>query len=273
MICCERDTCEPSSLGLTLAHSGSLRLNLAFFVQIWLSLAHPGSLWLSLAHSGSLLLSLAHSGSISGSLCLCHSDSLWLYLWHILSVPLWLTLTQSSSLLLFPAHGGSLWLSQILIGSQGPCSARYVVAAKPQFIKPRYYVIWKIYSSHISHSMKSRDYGDENQTNWNDHCNVGIHDLSFLSKLTIDGNPCHFLHPGANWVLCLMIKKTLTELNILWVTHKMRHTSTINFTLQIREIIRGWIKTGTGYQGSRVTLRVSQVFKGACMGARGLRGM
>ena len=69
-----------------------------------------------------------------------------------------------------------------------------------------------------------------------------------------------------------MIKKTLTELNILWVTHKMRHTPTRNFTFPIREIII-IIKTGNGYQGSRVTLRVSQVFKGACMGARGLVGM
>ena len=52
----------------------------------------------------------------------------------------------------------------------------------------------------------------------------------------------------------------------------MRHTPTRNFTFPIREIII-IIKTGNGYQGSRVTLRVSQVFKGACMGARGLRGM
>ena len=53
------------------------------------------------------------------------------------------------------------------------------------------------------------------------------------------------------------------------VTHKMRHTPIRNFTLPIREIIRGLIKTGNRYQGSMVTLRVSQVFKGACMGVRG----
>ena len=46
---------------------------------------------------------------------------------------LWLTLTQSGSLWL------SLWLSQALIGSQGPCSAHHVVAAWPQFIPPCLY--------------------------------------------------------------------------------------------------------------------------------------
>ena len=178
-----------------------------------LQFALSDSLWLSLAHSGSLWLTLALSYSLSGSL--------WLYLRLTLSLSLWLTLalslaysvsvTLAHSDLISLALPGSRWLTLALTEPHQltrSLSARYIIAAKPQFIMPWYYAIWKFYSSHISHSIKSRDY--EKQTNWNDHCNIGIHDLSFLNELTIDGNPCHFLHPGANWVLCLMIKKTLT---------------------------------------------------------------
>ena len=53
--------------------------------------------------------------------------SLHLSLAHFVTV----TLTRTGSLRLFPAHSGSFFLSlsQALICSQGPCSARYVVAA------------------------------------------------------------------------------------------------------------------------------------------------
>ena len=62
------------------------------------------AIYSSLVHSGSFLLSLALSGAQSRTILL--------------------TLTLS------------LWLSQGLIGSQGPCSIHHVVAALKQFIPP-----------------------------------------------------------------------------------------------------------------------------------------
>ena len=93
-------------------------------------------------------LFLAHSGALSGSLCLTLvlSGSLWISPWLTLthSGSLWLTLTQSGSLWL------SLWLSQALVGSQHPCWARYVVAAKLQFITPCYDDVLEQTTHHLS---------------------------------------------------------------------------------------------------------------------------
>ena len=87
--------------------------------RTWWAVSWASYLWakLSLANSGSPWIKLAfltHSGFVSGSLCHCHSHSFRL------------SLTHFGSLWLSPANSGPL---QALTGSQGPCSARYVVAA------------------------------------------------------------------------------------------------------------------------------------------------
>ena len=118
--------CAVSKVLVSQDLSGLLLLSLAQSSSHWLTLALyqarigfiSGSLWFTQPLSGSIWLMLP--------LSLAHSVTATLATFGTL----WLTLIHSDSLWLF------LWLSEALLGSQDSCSARYVIAAKPQFIKP-----------------------------------------------------------------------------------------------------------------------------------------